>query len=476
MHLLKSTVRLLCTVAMTAMSMPASARQAPSTDTVQSADWRETYAYNVGMQAVIYGYPIVKNTTVRYHMVEKPNGQVDVPLNTWFHSRRAQDHRDKLHSSVTADLLYSAAWFDVSKEPLVLTVPDSPKLYYSIQMMEMFSDIFAYVGTRATGGKAGKHLLVGPQWAGETPVGVDTIIRAPQDRGMLILRAGFADRTALQATHNLQDQVDIAPLSKWQSGDASLETARDVVDPATPPSALPFFATMNRAMSETPPPAKDAAFVSMMKSVGLGPGQPSDFSGMDAATQKGLQRAMIDGLAFLKQVSIAGGNSKTANHWVYGQKNWGRTALDNDVLTRSANQSYSGMQEHWVEEVTKLRAHHDGDGDLLDGTHARYTLRFASDQLPKAKSFWSVTVYDEQYDLVENPIARFSLGSVDKAMRFGKDGSLTLYLQTEPPAKRDTANWLPIPKGKFNLFLRAYLPAQDLIDQNYVPPPVVKAP
>ena len=115
-------------------------------------DWRETYAYTVGMQAVIYGFPVVKNMTARYGMIEKPNGQADMPLNTWFHSRRATDATDKIHSSVTPDLLYSAAWFDVRKEPVVLTVPASPNLYYSVQFMEMYSDIFAYLGTRATGG------------------------------------------------------------------------------------------------------------------------------------------------------------------------------------------------------------------------------------------------------------------------------------------------------------------------------------
>lgn len=476
MHVLKSAIWLFGAAAASAISMPVNAGQAPAIATAQPVDWRETYAYAVGMQAVIYGWPIVKNATVRYHMIEKPNGQADMPINTWFHSRRAQDQRDKIHSSVTADLLYSAAWFDVSREPLVITAPDAPSLYYGIQMMEMYSDIFAYVGSRATGGRAGKHLLVGPDWAGETPAGIDSIIRAPQDRGMLLMRIGFVDRTSLSATHKLQDLTSIAPLSKWQKGDTTPETDRDVVDPAPASAALPFFATMNRAMTETPPPAKDAAIVAMMKSVGLGPNQTSDFAGLDPATRKGLQRAMVDGLALLKQVSIAGGNAKIVNYWAYGQKNWGRTAQENDFLTRSANQSYSGMQEHWIEEVVKLRAHHDGDGELLDGSNSRYTLRFAPGQIPKARSFWSVTAYDEQYDLIDNSIARFSLGSVDKGLRYGKDGSLTLYLQAEPPAKRDLANWLPIPKGKFNLFLRAYLPEQDLIDQSYAPPPVVKAP
>jgi Protein of unknown function (DUF1254) len=99
------------------------------------------------------------------------------------------------------DLLYSAAWFDVRKEPVVITVPASPGLYYSVQFMEMYSDIFAYFGTRATGGKAGRHLLVSHDWNGEKPAGIDSVIRAPNVTGLLLFahrhtRPQGADRIA----------------------------------------------------------------------------------------------------------------------------------------------------------------------------------------------------------------------------------------------------------------------------------------
>ena len=126
--------------------------------------------------------------------------------------------------------------------------------------------------------------------------------------------------------------------------------------------------------------------------------------------------------------------------------------------------------------MVKLRAHHDGDGQLLDGAKANYTLHFTRDQIPAAKAFWSITLYNEEYDLVENPIARYSRGSVDKGMRFDKDGGLTLYLQPIPPAKQHLANWLPTPRGPFNLFLRAYLPGEALQEQRYSPPPVRRVP
>jgi hypothetical protein len=111
---------------------------------------------------------------------------------------------------------------------------------------------------------------------------------------------------------------------------------------------------------------------------------------------------------------------------------------------------------------------------LLNGTDGKYVLHFASGQIPKAKSFWSITLYDDRYDLAANDIGRYSRGSPDADMKFNADGSLDIYIQAEPTSDDKRGNWLPAPKGPFNLFLRAYLPAENLIKQTYIPPSVVK--
>jgi hypothetical protein len=435
-------------------------------------DWRETYAYVVGMQAVIYGYPVVKNMVTRYGMVEKPVGRIDTPLNTWFHVRVPGDATDKLHSSITENLLYSAAWFDVSEDPLVVTVPDAGNRYYGLQMMEMYSDIFAYVGLRATGNKAGNYLIVGPGWEGEAPDGIAGVLQSLTPTGMLLLRIVFTDRGELAPVHKLQDQSMLTPLSYWVEDKPFVADDRDVIDPAPASAPLAFFANMNKAMTENPPPAKDQALIAMMKSVGLGSRQPTDFDQLDAETRAGLKRAITDGLALLDQVSKSGGNAKIVNNWAYGQMNWGRTATTDDFLTRSANQSYSGMQEHHVEEVVKLRAHSDAQGEVFDGSKAKYVLHFPAGNLPEAKAFWSVTVYNNEYDLADNPIDRYSLGSQDSGLVYEPDGSLRLLLQAEPPAEKWVPNWLPIPIAPFNLFLRTYIPGRSMIDQTWTPPPV----
>lgn len=449
--------------------------EAQATAAATADDWRENYAYAVGLQAVIYGYPAVKGLNMRYAMVENVTSVIDTPVNALFHNRRAGDPTDANHSSVASDFLYSVAWFDVRNEQLVVTVPDSGDRYYSVQFMEFYSDIFAYLGTRATGGKAGSYLLVSADWEGETPEGIAGVIRAPTPTGAILVRVGFRDdRTNLEPAHQLQDASSVRSLSKWLADDPSPATDRDVVDPAAPGSPLGFYVSLNRAMTENPPPPKDRAIVSLLRSVGLGPGQNDDLSGLDAGTRRGLERAFNDGMALLSQTSIAGGETKVVNHWAYNQMTWGRTGETDDFLTRSATQSFSGFLEHQIEEVVKLRAHFDADGEVLDGGSGNYVLHFTPDQIPQAEAFWSVTVYNSEYNLFANPLERYSIGNLDKGLKYDKDGGVTFYIQANAPAERHKSNWLPVPEAPFNLFLRAYLPDESLIQQDYVPPAVHK--
>jgi hypothetical protein len=444
--------------------------------TANTTNWKETYAYVQGLQALLHGYPVVRNSLQRWGMVRKPQGQVDVPETALYHARVPGTSADKYGSSISDDILYSAAWFDVSTDPLVVTVPDAGERYLGVQLMEMYSDIFGYIGLRATGNKAGNHLIVGPQWNQPKPVGIGNVYRSPTPTGMILLRIDFDDRAELASANALQDEVHITPLSYWSVGREFVPGKRDVLDPVLPGTdPLWFFRTLNRAMTENPPTPDHAALLPGWRSVGIGPGMPDDLSTLDASFQKGLARAQAEGLSMLRECAQSGFGTTVVNQWAYGQANWGRTALDFDYLTRAASQSLAGMQEHHVEEVVKLRTHRDAQGIALNGNTGNYTIRFGSQDIPQARAFWAVTVYDEKYDLSANPIDRYSLGSHNKDLHFEADGSLTFYLQHQPPGDPALhANWLPVPDAAFNLFMRAYLPGQALIDQTYVPPAVVR--
>jgi hypothetical protein len=90
------------------------------------------------------------------------------------------------------------------------------------------------------------------------------------------------------------------------------------------------------------------------------------------------------------------------------------------------------------------------------------------------KGFWSVTLYNAENVFHANKLNRFSLGTKNKDLRFGADGSLTLYLGAQSPGKDKESNWLPAPKGAFSLLLRNYWADPAVIGGNWVPPDAVR--
>ncbi len=442
-------------------------------DDVGNVDWRETWAYLIGMQAYAYGFPALYYTKLRFGMVRQPQGVINTPLNTLFHVPRLSDHTDQYGGSPMRDAIYSVAWLDLRTEPVVIHAPDSGERYVSIQLAEFYSDLFGYVGPSVNGGRAQTALVVGPQWQGEAPAGIDTVLRSPTPSVFLVARVSSPGGDDLPAARALQQGSWVKPLSAWLGGGPAAEV-RDVLAPAAPELPLADFRTMNAAMRENPPPAGDEALLRQFAQVGLGPMASAALDELDAATQRGLARALVDGPKLLAKVALSGGNTKQVAGWFYGDKHWGRMAAAGDYLGRASPQAFSGILEHWVEQSTKLRTFVDADDENLSGQH-RYVLRFTKDEIPQARAFWSITLYDERFNMADNPIGRYGIGSLTEGLKIDADGALEILLQHDLPAPGLQANWLPTPAGKFNLFLRTYMPGPSVMDQSYAPPPVRRA-
>jgi hypothetical protein len=118
----------------------------------------------------------------------------------------------------------------------------------------------------------------------------------------------------------------------------------------------------------------------------------------------------------------------------------------------------------------------DADGKPLDATKA-YVLHFGNDQVPPVKYFWSVTMYDPQRELVDNPIDRYAIGSRTKGLKTNTDGSIDIYLQHKSPDPDKESNWLPTPaSGSFFFVLRMYGPEGALAEGDWKPPTPTAAP
>jgi len=193
---------------------------------------------------------------------------------------------------------------------------------------------------------------------------------------------------------------------------------------------------------------------------------------MDAATQRGLARAAVDGMKVLRG-AISTGLGKKINGWTYPPSTFGRAGLHDDFLLRASLQCLGGIIANDPAEAIYMNTFFDIDGNKLSGAN-RYVVHFPAGQLPDVKAFWSLTMYGVDNNLVANPINRYKLGSLPEgAMKMDADGGLTLYVQAESPGKDKESNWLPAPEEEFYLVLRTYLPGPDLLAQEWVPPAVV---
>ena len=268
----------------------------------QGVDWREEYAYTLGVQAYIFGYPWVYLPTLRWQWTNKYQN-IDTayaPINHFWHAQRLLTAQWRDGGTMNNDTLYSLAWVDVRNEPVILSVPDTGDRYYTMELVGMNADNFAYVGQRATGNKAGDYALVGPGWKGVLPAGVKALPPSPSSSILVFGRTLTVNDADVPAVRALQQKYRLTPLSQWgkNAKGTPVPESRDVWQPfdeAKDP--LAHWKTMNRAMAEDPTDPRHALMIKNFAGIGVGPGL--DVDKQDAATKRGLVRAAREGWRIL---------------------------------------------------------------------------------------------------------------------------------------------------------------------------------
>ena len=433
----------------------------------QPADWREQNAYTLGVQAYLYSFPWAYMPDARWTRTEA----IDRQVNRFHHIRKLEDASHLNGGAPNNDTLYSRAWLYVKDEPVILTVPEISDRYYTMEIVDFMGDNFAYVGTRATGTKAGDYAIVGPGWTGTLPAGVKQLPPSSTPWVTILGRTFVKDEADLKNVFAIQDQYKLTRLSEWGKSDTSQPKGAEIwkpLDPKTDP--LAEWKTINRAMIEVPPAANDADLIQSFARIGVGPGL--DVDAQDPATKLGLARAAVDGKKIIAQAFAAAYLQKQVNGWNYPPPATGRPTPSRDWLFRGM-QMLAGFVANDPIEATYLNVSLDGEGKPLSGDN-RYVIHFEKGGQPKVKAFWSVTMYNLQYNLVANSINRYSRGD-RSGMKLDKDGGLTIYVQKNSPGADKEANWLPAPEGQFFLIMRTYLPAEDIVDQTWQPPRITRA-
>ena len=134
-------------------------------------------AKQIATEAYEYLYPLVlMDITRRIGVNFEPGVRPGFgPMNTWSHFRAFPPGDFKEVVRPNFDTLYSLVWFDLTEEPVIISVPDSGGRYYLLPILDMWTDVVAVPGRRTSGTKAGHFALTGPNWSGELPSGLTRI-------------------------------------------------------------------------------------------------------------------------------------------------------------------------------------------------------------------------------------------------------------------------------------------------------------
>ena len=448
-----------------------------SVSTLSRAEWGELNLgegledFWLATDAYIYGYPLVTMEMTRRVItnVAKPEG-THAPMGQLIKLREYPNASFRDVTAPNADTLYTTAFFEVGNEPWVLSIPDMKDRYYLFPMLDGWTTVFQVPGKRTTGTAAQTYAITGPGWKGTLPAGVREY-KSPTNIVWLLGRIYCTGTPEdYKTVHELQDQCKLVPLSSYgkpntpREGkvDPSIDTKTAVRDQVNRMDAKEYFTLFARLMKTNPPAPADAPEIARFSKIGLVPGQDFDADKLKAdfvkrAPEVGFDRIMAQ-FKLNKEVKDINGWEFTTKTGIYGT----------DYLMRALVTAI-GLGANRPQDAVYPTSLKDAEGKPYDGAN-KYVMHFPRGQLPPVRGFWSVTMYDDKYFFVNNPLNRYSI-SPRQNLKTNSDGSTDLYIQKGTPGSDKESNWLPAPAGKFILMLRMYWPNENIL---WKIPPVKK--
>jgi hypothetical protein len=441
-------------------------------------------AHQIAIDAYIYGYSLITSDVTRAAFIntKAPSPETfQAPLNQFVSLPKYPPADYHGVTAPNADTLYSGAFIDVSKEPIILSYPDMHGRYFLFPIYSQWTNVISSPGKRTLGTGPQTIAITGPAWQGTLPQGITQHVKSPTGSVFIIARV-YAQATAedYAAVNALQRDFKLVPLSFYGK---PYTPPAGTIDPKAPSvkeivrnlvSALDtqtYFSRLATSMAVNPPAPEDAPIVAKMAKIGLVPGKPFDLGKLAPDVQQALTDVGKAAYALIAEEQKKGG--KNVNGWLVTA---GTGAYGTNYLWRAGVSAY-GWGANLQEDAVYPSAKVDADGATLLGTSA-YVVHFAKGETPPVDGFWSITMYDSEYYFYPNPLNKLTVSLRDHPT-FNPDGSLDLYFSHEQPANAPQANWLPAPAGEFILMMRMYWPKEtppSILDGSWAPPSIVRAP
>ena len=272
--------------------------------------------YDIAYQTCVYAYPLVLTKATQLSQ--------NIPDNHFVHFRKLPSPSNRDIVRPNRDTMYSIAWLNLNKGPILLTVPETIDRYYLVQIMDMWTDTFAGPSSRTTGSEGGRFLIVGPNWDGQLPettspeikelINDFRLIKSPTNQVWIMVRIEAGSEAEYPIVQKIQDgyQLEQIGIPKDQSSQILSNPRKDPrflkitqaieKGAVTPPQvieqmdAATFFEIFTELMIENPPHIQDWPIVALMSQIGIIPGKALHFESLDENVQNALNQAVQDAL------------------------------------------------------------------------------------------------------------------------------------------------------------------------------------
>jgi hypothetical protein len=374
-------------------------------------------------------------------------------INSFNHTREPVTPGMRVITTPNVDTLFSNAFIDLGNGPATIVIPPTGERYFSVQLMDMYTNSFAVLGARTIGCEGGTFSIVGPRGPADNGA-----VRSPTTWIWAMARIALNGPEDLPEVHQIQDGILLQASPARNPGRFAQRHS----------PWQEYFASASALLNESPPLATDYAALRRMAPLGLGVGQNFNPSSFDPTQSADIEAGIVDARAV-----IATRPREAIDGWSYSDAdsgNWGQNYVHR---ARAAVRGLAGLPRQ--EAMYMHAVAPDGNYHFQEGS---WRLTFAPDQLPPVYAFWSLTAYEVtaqgQYFLANNPLNRYSIGDRTRGLRRNDGGSFDIWISRQDPGGEKTHNWLPLPEsGPYSLGMRAYLPTQELLTGDYRLPPLI---
>lgn len=428
---------------------------------------------SIAKEAYVYGFPMVASYQTLYKQaIDTQSPDYRARFNTLASASGVATPEDKFVVTPNSDTPYSFLWMDLRAEPIVVSMPKIEKnRYYSAQLIDLYTFNFAYLGTRSYGNEGGNFLIAGPDWKGDTPKGITAILRAQTRFAYMIIRTQLFNVGDIDNVSKIQEGYQAQLLSRFlgriaPAAPPAITWPLPTADMLTTPAIFPY---LNFLLQFCPVDSSETSLMSRFAKLDMGAGRTFDWTNLSAEGKRDVLDGIKDSAADLETIMKRINTDQIASSDMFGTREF----LKNNYLYRYAGAKL-GLYGNSGAEASYFGYFVDADHRPLDASKDNYKLHFPKGQLPENNAFWSLTMYDGKTQLlVSNPLKRYLLNSTAlDSYKYGSDGSLTFYIQTNSPGQELEANWLPAPAGPFYGVFRVYMPGEQVANGRWKKPPM----